>query len=132
MPPVGSPFRLGPKHLARAQRERLLSRLLLFGIGAAVLAAIVLVGVGIAEQEYFLPRRAAATVNGETITRDELGARVVLAQTDLLQQRDSIEQMMSFFAGSPEGQQSLQQQIARINAEINNPGQLAARVLENF
>ena len=132
MPREKAPPRPTRKHLAMAKRERLISRILLVGVAVILLAVVVLVGVGIAQEKYFKPRRPAATVNGEEISRDELGARTSLAQADLLRQRQSAEQMLSFFSGSPEAQQSLRQQIDQINQQINDPGLLASQVLQTL
>ncbi|MBF8256979.1 MAG: Peptidylprolyl isomerase, partial [Anaerolineales bacterium] len=74
------------KHLARAQRERRASRILIIGVGLVLAAVALVVGYGIVEQEILLPRRPAVTVNGDEISRDELGARTALAQADLVQQ----------------------------------------------
>jgi len=126
------PPRPSRKHLALAQRERRMSRIMVLGVGLVLASVVLLVGAGIAQEKYFKPRRPAVTVNGEAITRDELGARTSLAQADLLQQRQSAESMLSFFADSPEAQQSLQQQIAQINAQINDPGLLAGQVMQTL
>ena len=120
------------KHLALAERERRMRRILMVGVALVLLAVVSLVAAGIAEEEYFRPRQPAATVNGDEISREELGARTSLAQADLLQQRQQAEQMLSFFAGSPEAQQSLQQQIAQIDEQINNPGLLAGQTLQTL
>jgi len=118
------------KHLARAQRERLASRILIIGVGLVLVAVVLVVGYGIIEQEVLLPRRPAVTVNGDEISRDELGARTALAQADLVQQRRSTEQLLAFFVDSPELQQSLQQQIAQIDAQLNDPNYMAAQTLQ--
>ncbi len=132
MPKEKAPPRVTRKHLARAQRERLVSRILLIGVGLALTAVVAVIGYGIVEQEILLPRRPAATVNGDELSRDELGARTALAQADLLQQRRSAEQMLSFFVDSPEAQQSLQQQISQINAQLNDPNYMAAQTLQSL
>src|SRR3990172_9136194 len=118
------------KHLARAQRERRASRFLIIGVGLVLAAVALVVGYGIVEQEILLPRRPAVTVNGDEISRDELGARTALAQADLVQQRRSTEQLLTFFVDSPELQQSLQQQIAQIDAQLNDPNYMAAQTLQ--
>jgi parvulin-like peptidyl-prolyl isomerase len=122
--------RLTRKHMARAQRERRASRILIVGMGLVLAAVVLVVGYGIVEQEVLLPRRPAAVVNGDAISRDELGARTALAQADLVQRRRSAEQMLAFFVDSPEVQQSLQQQISQIDAQLNDPNYSAAQTLE--
>ncbi len=101
-------------------------------MAVAIATAVLLVGYGIVEQTVLLPRRAAATVNGDVITRQELAARSALARADLVQQSQSLQQMMGFFADSPEALQSMQSQIALLNAQINNPDLLARQVLQDL
>lgn len=120
------------KHLARARRERLAARLVLLLVAVVLAAVVGLVIYGLAEQEYLLPRRAAATVNGEVITREELIARIALAQADLLEQRQSLEEMLAFFVDSPEAQQSIQQQVAQLTAQLEDVNAIAAQVLEEL
>src|SRR3972149_911185 len=95
------------KHLALAARERRMTRIVIIVAGLVLVAVVALLAAGIAQEEYFKPRQPAATVNGEEISRDELGARTSLAQLDLLRQRQSAEQMLSFFSGSPEAPQGV-------------------------
>ena len=120
------------KHLARAQRERLVSRIVIIGVGLVLAAVALVVGYGIVEQEILLPRRPAVTVNGDPISRDELSARTALAQADLLQQRRSAQELLAFFVDSPEAQQSLSQQIAQIDAQLNDPNTMAGQTLQNL
>jgi len=120
------------KHLARARRERLVARLVLILVGVVLAAVVGLIVYGLAEQEYLLPRRAAATVNGEVITRQELIARMALAQADLLEQRQSLEEMLAFFVESPEAQRSIQQQVAQLTAQLEDVNAIAAQVLEEL
>ncbi|HMK08776.1 MAG TPA: peptidylprolyl isomerase [Anaerolineales bacterium] len=120
------------KHLARVKRERMLSRLLIAGVGMALAAATLVIAYGLVEQKWLLPHRPAATVNGEAIPRDELGARTALAQSDLLQQRRTAQQMQSLFGDNPDVQKSLQDQIDQIDAQLNNPNYMAAQTLQGL
>lgn len=117
------------KHLALAKKERRATRLLLGVIVVLFGAVLVLVGLGIADK-VTAPSKAAVTVNGEAISRDELFARTSLKRAELLQQRQQAVDMMAVFAGSPEIRQSLQQQIAQIDAQINDPSSLAGQTIE--
>jgi parvulin-like peptidyl-prolyl isomerase len=124
--------RLTRKHLARAQRDRLMARLLIVGVGLVLAAVVLVVGYGILEQQVLIPRRPVVTVNGDKISRQELTARTALAGADLGQQRRSAEQMLSFFADNPQVQQSLQQQIAQIDAKLNDPNAMASQTLQGL
>jgi parvulin-like peptidyl-prolyl isomerase len=123
---------LSRKHLALARRERLFSRILIIGVGLALASVAVLIGYGMLEQQVLLPRRPAAVVNGDEILRSELLARTSLQQADLVQQRRQLAEMSTFFVESPEAQASLEQQIARIDSQLNNPNLLAAQVLQEL
>jgi parvulin-like peptidyl-prolyl isomerase len=124
--------RLTRKHLARAKRERLTSRILIVSVSAVLVIAVLVVGYGIYEQQVLLPRRPAAIINGDEISRDELGARTALAQADLLQQRRSAEQLLAFFVDNPEVQQSVQQQIAQLDAQLADTNYMAAQTLQGL
>lgn len=117
------------KHLALVKKERRARRALLIVAGIVFTAVVVLVGLGISN-ELASPGRAAVTVNGAAISREELLARTTLARSELFQQREQAVEMMSVFAGSPEIRQSLQQQIAQIDQKINDTSALAAETIE--
>jgi parvulin-like peptidyl-prolyl isomerase len=120
------------KHLARAQRDRLVSRVLIIGVGLVLAAVALIIGYGIVEQEILLPRRPAVTVNGDPISREELTARTALAQADLIQQRRSAEELLAFFVDSPEVQESLSRQVAQIDAQLNDPTYMASQTLQSL
>jgi parvulin-like peptidyl-prolyl isomerase len=121
--------RLTRKHLARAQRERLVSRIALVSVGLIFAAVVVVIGYGIYEQQVLTPNRPAAVVNGDKISRDQLGARTAMLQSDLVQQRQQAQSMLAIFAGS-QFEQQLQQQISQIDAQLNSPNYLAAQALQ--
>lgn len=131
MSPEKPPVHPTRKHLALAKKERRLRRALMVIIGVVFGAVAVLVGLGIAD-EIASPGRAAITVNGFVIAREELLARTTLARSELIQQREQAVSMMSVFAASPEIRQSLQQQIAQMDAEINDPSALAAQTIQSL
>jgi parvulin-like peptidyl-prolyl isomerase len=101
-------------------------------VGLVLAAVALIIGYGIVEQEILLPRRPAVTVNGDPVSRDELTARTALAQADLIQQRRSAEELLAFFADSPEVQQSLNQQVAQIDAQLNDPNYMASQTLQSL
>ena len=56
------------KHLARAERERILTRYVLISAGAVLVLVLGLIGYGIVEENYIQPSQPVAFVNGAPIT----------------------------------------------------------------
>jgi peptidyl-prolyl cis-trans isomerase D len=120
------------RHLARAQRERLLARWIVGGVVAVVALALGTLAYGWVDLNYLQPARPAVRVNGDEITYRELAARLRMAQASLLNQRLQIEQMLSFFVDSPETRAAVEQQIAQINAQLNDTAGLSQQVLSQM
>ncbi|HET7010778.1 MAG TPA: peptidylprolyl isomerase [Anaerolineales bacterium] len=125
---TGKPH-LTRKHLARAQRERMLARWIVGGVALVIVVALGLLVYGWLDVNYFQPARPAVTVNGEAISYRELAARLRMAQASLLNQRLEIEQTYGFLADNPETRAILQQQIDQINAQLSDTPGLSLRVL---
>jgi peptidyl-prolyl cis-trans isomerase D len=120
------------KHLARAERERIQRRWVL--IGALIVAVLVigLVGYGWAEQTYFNPRRAVATVNGEKITSRYVQARYALARQSLQRQIQQYQEFMQVFGGDENFTASLQAQLNQYVSLLNDPPTLKRQVLDGL
>jgi hypothetical protein len=123
--------RLTRKHLARAKRERLTSRILIVSVSAVLVIAVLVVAYGIYEQQVLLPRRPAAVVNGDEISATELeadgpgpgrspaAAAFGRAAAGVLRRQ-------------PEVQQSVQQQIAQLDAQLADTNYMAAQTLQGL
>lgn len=56
------------KQISRAKREDRLQRVVLYSVIGVAVTVLLVIGFGIANQFYFTPNKAVATVNGEPIT----------------------------------------------------------------
>ncbi len=111
----GSAPQLTRKHLARAQRERMLRTRVLLGL--LVLAATVagVLAFGWYDVNVRQPRQPVANVDGEEITTRQFRARVRILQEDLRSQLESDQQLLTIFADNPQIQSSLQQRIGQVS-----------------
>lgn len=124
--------RVTKKHLARAERDRILRRWVL--TASAVVAALVLglLAYGWAEQNLINPGRAVATVQGEAIPASYLKARTELAKQSLLAQASQIQNLITAFGGDQAFAASLQQQLEQIASLLQDEPSLQRSVLDSL
>jgi len=124
--------RVTKKHLARAERDRILRRWLL--TASALVAALVLglIAYGWAEQKLINPGRAVAEVNGEAISARHLKARTELAKESLLAQGSQIQELITAFGGEATFTSSLQQQLEQIASLLQDEASLQRSVLDTL
>ena len=133
MPPEKNlPPHIAHRHVARAERERRMTRWVLGGTIAVVVLAIGLLAYGWINLQYLRPMRPAVRVDGDPIIYGELGARVRMAQAELYNQRLQMEQMLSFLAGNPETETSIRQQIAQLDALLADTAGVSSRTLSQL
>lgn len=133
MPPEKAPPpRLFHRHVARAERERRLTRWVIGGTIAVVVLAVGLLAYGWLDMRYLVPMRAAVRVQGDPITYRELGARVRMAQAELYNQRIQMEQMLNFLAGNPETEASIRQQISQLDTQLADTAGMSSRTLSQL
>ena len=124
--------RVTKKHLARAERDRILRRWLL--TASAIVAALVLglIAYGWAEQKLINPGRAVAEVQGEAITARYLKARTELAKESLLAQASQIQSLITAFGSDATFASSLQQQLEQIASLLQDEATLQRSVLDSL
>ena len=124
--------RITKKHLARAERDRILRRWLL--TASAIVAALVLglIAYGWAEQKLINPGRAVAEVQGEAITARYLKARTELAKESLLAQASQIQSLITAFGSDATFASSLQQQLEQIASLLQDEATLQRSVLDSL
>lgn len=125
------PPRVTRKHLARAQRERIMRNWIL--AAAALVVALVggLLAYGWAEESILNPRRAVAVVNEEEISSAYLQARYLLGRESLLGQANQIQQLKQIFGTDPSFTASLDQQLSQIEAMLADVPSLRRSVLDS-
>ncbi len=123
--------RVTKKHLARAQRERIMRNWIL--AAAALVVALVggLLVYGWAEESILNPRRAVAVVNGEEISSAYLQARYLLGRESLLGQANQIQQLKQIFGTDPSFTASLDQQLSQIENMLADVPSLRRSVLDS-
>lgn len=122
--------RVTKKHLARAQRERIMRNWIL---AAALLVAALIVGLlayGWVEQSILYPQRAVAVVNGEEISSAYLQARYLLARDSLFGQANQIQELKTLFGNDVNFTASLDQQLSQIQALLEDVPGLRRSVLD--
>lgn len=120
------------KHLARAERDRLMRQRILAGTGVVLLAILGLLGYGWYDTTVVQPRQPVAEVNGEVITAAAFRNRVLFAQWNLLQQYQSLQQFLSFLGGDPQSLQTYQQQLLSLQGQLADPEVLGNAMLDEM
>jgi parvulin-like peptidyl-prolyl isomerase len=105
---------------------------LIGGTVATLVLAISLVGYAVYDKQVLQPQKSVATVAGHTVTAHEFLARFQLRKLDLQNQLNSAQQMLNLFAGNPEFEGYLQQQVDQLATQLSNPANLGQRVLDEM
>ncbi|MEX0788509.1 MAG: peptidylprolyl isomerase [Anaerolineales bacterium] len=126
--PLGYPAPKRPRPLA--DRERQLRVGVIGGTVATVVLAIALVGYAVYDKHVLQPQRTVATVAGHTVTAHAFLARFQLRRLDLQNELNSAQQMLSLFAGNPDFEGYLQQQVDQLSAQLANPANLGQQVMD--
>lgn len=120
------------KHLARAERDRRMRRYVYIGI--AVVAALIVgtLGWGWYDINVRQPNIPVLVVNGEEVSKQAYTARVKLVESELLARYQQTQSLLSFFGDNPDTQQSIQTELGRIQAQLQNPVVLGQQTLEQM
>ncbi len=124
--------RLTRKHLARVEREQRQRRWILGGTVASLILVLSLIAYGWYDINVLRARRPVLTVNGETVSGASFKARVMLAQLDVANRAQTLQQMQIFFASDPQIKASLDQQLSQLFAQLQNPQALGQAVLDQL
>jgi peptidyl-prolyl cis-trans isomerase D len=113
--------RMNRKHMARAQRDRVLSRwitgaTIFIGIAVVGLVAFALLGV-----DYIEARKPLVEINGDVITIREYKARVRLVQLSMINEYQNAQSILNFYADEPSVVTYYQQRLEQLANEMNNP-----------
>jgi parvulin-like peptidyl-prolyl isomerase len=120
------------KHLARAERERLMRRNVFIGVGVVALLLLGILGYGIYDTNIRQPNLPAVTVNGDEIPQGLFRARVVLAQAELLGRYQNTRSIMNLVGDSPEAMASLQQELTNLQEQLDDPSLIGQQVMEQL
>jgi parvulin-like peptidyl-prolyl isomerase len=109
---------LTKKHIARLERERQQTRLIIYFFGGIIVVVLGIIAYFALSKWVFEPRQAVANVNGEKITSNEFQARVKLQREQIISQYAQYAQFSQMFGMDFTAQlQQFQEQLADYNAE---------------
>lgn len=114
------------KHLARLERERKQTRLILFSFIGIMVAVLGLLVYGYVDVKYLQARRPVAKVGDVAIRVGEWQARVRLQRSGL------IRQMLQYQQLSQEWGIDLSAQIQQFSSQLNSPTTLGQTVLDQM
>jgi parvulin-like peptidyl-prolyl isomerase len=109
------------KHMARAQRDRVLSRWIIgvmIAIGTVVVGLVAFAFLGV---NYIEARQPIIEINGEVVTIREYKARVRLVQFSMINEYQNIQNILQFYADDPSITTYYQQRLDQLAAELNSP-----------
>ncbi len=124
--PDNKPVLHTKKHIARLERERLQTRIILYSFVAVLVAVVGLVVYGYLDTKYFQFQRPVAKVGNVSITVGEWQARVRMERTRLINQLTLYEQYSQYFG------MDFSQQIQTTTQQLNDPTNLGQSVLNEM
>ncbi len=113
--------RMTRKHMARAQRDRVLTRWIIgvtIVIGTLVVGLVAFAFLGV---NYIEARQPIVEINGEIVTIREYKARVRLVQFSMINEYQNIQSILQFYADEPSISTYYEQRLEQLAAELNNP-----------
>lgn len=120
------------KHLARAERESRMRRLVWFGVAFTGLLLVGIFGFGWYDLNVLQPNRVVITVSGESVTAHQFEATTKLVQQDILSRYNSYNQLVQIFGNNAQVQSQLQQQLSQMQLQLSNTTLMAQQVQEQM
>ncbi len=114
------------KHIARLERERKQTRLILFSFIGILVVAAALITYGYLDQTYFQFRRPVAKVGSVSISVGEWQARVKMQRTQLINQLTLYQQYSQYFG------MDLSSQTQQIQSQLDAPTTIGETVLNQM
>ena len=125
-PREGKPVLHTKKHLARLERERQQTRLILFAFIGIVVIVVGLLAYGYLDINYLQARRAVATIGNVNITTGEWQARVRMERGRLINQMTTYRQYARVFGIDTT------QQVQQLSSQLNDSTSLGQSVLDQM
>ncbi|MBI2757074.1 MAG: peptidylprolyl isomerase [Chloroflexi bacterium] len=114
------------KHIARLERERKQTRIILFSFIGIVVLIIGLLVYGYLDVKYFQARRAVATVGNVSITTGEWQARVRMERGRLINQMATYQQYAQVFG------LDTTQQVQQLASQLSDSTSLGQSILDRM
>lgn len=116
------------KHLARAERERMLTRWVWIGTALTLAAVLGLVGWGLINQYVLQPKQPVAQVGEAKISTEDFQKAVKYQRVSLFGQYAYLQNLAQFFGDN----QTINSQIQQIEYQISYPIALGTTVLDQL
>ncbi len=107
------------KHLARVERERRQTRIILFSSLAVLLLVVGFVGYGIYDQQVLKPQQPVAQVDGINIPLKEWQAFTRFDRVQIINQYMQYYQFAQMFGSDPNTSTQIQQYLQQIAAQLD-------------
>ncbi|HEX8991823.1 MAG TPA: peptidylprolyl isomerase [Anaerolineales bacterium] len=124
--PENKPVLHSKKHIARLERERMQTRIILYSFIVVLVAVAGLVIYGYLDTKYFQFQRPVAKVAGTEITVGQWQARVRMERTRLINQLTLYEQYSQYFG------MDLSSQTQQLVQQLNDPTTLGQSVINQM
>ncbi|HEY69478.1 MAG TPA: hypothetical protein G4O08_02720 [Anaerolineae bacterium] len=126
----GNP-RMTRKHLARAQREHILSRWILAGTIGVTIAVVGLLLYAFVGYRLINMRQTILSVNGDELTRATFVSRVRLLQINTISEIQYAERIMAYLQ-DPDYTSFYQTRIEQLSENLYNPGLQGQQVMQSL
>jgi peptidyl-prolyl cis-trans isomerase D len=119
------------KHLARLERERRQTRIIVITSVVVVLAVVLLIGYGILNQTVLAKLRPVAVVNGDNIRTSLFQAQTRYVRYAVIRNAMQTYQMVQYFGQDPSMAGQFIQQLQQYQAQLS-PVTIGNQVLDNL
>ena len=127
----GNP-RMTRKHMARAQRDCIMSRWITGAAVAVGIAVFGLIAFAFFGVDFVESRQSIATVNGEELSVRAFKARVRLIQLSMINEYQYAQSILQIYAEEPNISAIYQQRLQQLSSELDNPGLHGQRALDGL
>jgi peptidyl-prolyl cis-trans isomerase D len=127
-----SPKILTKKHLARQERERRQTRIII-SIAISIVAIVFLAPMFYSLYNQYSPNfRNAVTVNNESRNLHQFQVRVRVARQNLINQYQQYQQFAQMFGMDPNSDPQLSQSLNQITQELDTPSTIGGQIIDEM
>lgn len=127
-----TPKIVSKKHLARQERERRQTRLIM-GVSIGIVVVILLgIAYGLLNNTLFLRWRPAVTVNGESLSLQNFQVRVRATRQSLVAQYMQYIQFGQMLGVDPTTDPSMSQALDQISSQLDSPSTIGSQVIDDM
>lgn len=119
------------KHLARVERERRQTQLIMIGAAVVVVAVLFLIIYGILNQTVLAERRPVAVVNDESIRSDLFKDQARYVRYVMVRNAENTYQMAQYFGQDPSMAANFVQQLQQVQAQLT-PNVVGNQVMDTM